>query len=138
MPKQFVKDVRQWDMFDVEPPFPAPIVCFANKALTKQQGWEISVREAVESQRKSDAEISRIRPEPKTLDRHGRLRKQLFEGNLQIGKTRWIQARSRKRPLICTKKAVWLTEREAVEFLDSPDARHLQKLSDLHWVFLPN
>jgi len=123
---------RQLNLFELQP-FPAPKLCFGGKRVAKGEGWEASLHEACEAQRRSDDEFAARHREPAKLSRHQRLQKQLFQGNLDIGKRRYTKVRSCRGPVLCHKHAVWLTTAEALAFLDTPEARELHKLPDVHW-----
>lgn len=131
MPNE-IKSTQQLNLFELQP-FPAPVLCFGGKRVAKGEGWEASLHEACTAQRRSDEEFAARSREPAKLSRHQLLQKQLFQGHLDIGKRRWTKVRSCRGPTLCRKQAVWLTMAEALAFLDTPDARELKKIPDVHW-----
>ena len=122
----------QLNLFQLQP-FPPPVLCFGGKRVAKGEGWEASLKEACAAQRRSDEAFAATHPEPAKLTRHQLLQKQLFQGHLDIGQRRWTKVRSCRGPVLCRKHTVWLTTAEALAFLDTPEARELRKLPDVHW-----
>ena len=122
----------QLNLFQLQP-FPPPVLCFGGREWPRARGWEASLDEACAAQRRSDEQFVASHPEPAKLTRHQLLQSNSLKATSALANGAGPRCARAEAHTLCRKHTVWLTTAEALAFLDTPEARELRKLPDVHW-----